>query len=97
MNEERARELLEGCITETGLSNSGRYLAWDHKNKEATLDGDFTADDLEAIAWWMRNKGPGVRMEEHEEIRKPGYGHPIMLMAYAVLALFVGLLAWAIY
>ena len=24
--------------------------------KRATLDGTFTADELEAIAWWMRNK-----------------------------------------
>jgi hypothetical protein len=24
--------------------------------READLDGSFTADELEAIAWWMRNQ-----------------------------------------
>jgi hypothetical protein len=24
--------------------------------QEADLDGSFTADELEAIAWWMRNE-----------------------------------------
>jgi len=38
------------------------YVAWplyesgQVKKTEACLDGDFTADQLEAIAWWMRNK-----------------------------------------
>lgn len=26
---------------------------------EVTLDGRFTDDELEAIAWWMRNAGEG--------------------------------------
>lgn len=33
-------------------------------------------------------------MEEHEEIRKPGLGHPVMLLAYAVVGMVLGLLWW---
>ena len=37
-----------------GLYSFKEYLRWDIGNKKATLDGKFTADELEAIAWWMR-------------------------------------------
>lgn len=56
MDEAQARELLEGAIsTDGGLHSLGWYLAWNPGRENATLDGEFTADDLEAIAWWMRN------------------------------------------
>ncbi len=60
MDEKRARELL-GIFVERdgGLWSLGRYLAWPGAGgdkKYATLDAEFTADELEAIAWWMRNK-----------------------------------------
>ena len=61
MNEEKARKVLGDDIEDDNtLHNIGTYLAWPScKNKElASLDGVFTADDLEAIAWWMRNKEP---------------------------------------
>jgi hypothetical protein len=32
-------------------------------------------------------------IEDHEETHRPGWGHPIMLLAYA-LCLGVGLIGW---
>lgn len=49
MDESRAREILTNSMIK-GIE--------DRAYKEyVTLDNDFTADELEAIAWWMRNKG----------------------------------------
>ena len=39
-----------------GLFSLGWYLHWDKSDDFATLDGEFTADELEAIACWMRHK-----------------------------------------
>lgn len=58
MNEEQAWKLLQGCIEDdNGLHSLGWYLGWDVEDDNAVLDGDFTADELSAIAWWMKNKG----------------------------------------
>jgi len=60
MNEEKAREILrEGVIQpDNSLDDFGWYLAWPSAEgpRAGSLDGRFTADELEAIAWWMRNK-----------------------------------------
>lgn len=57
MNEEQARKILGDAIEgDNGLYSCGWYLAWSPHENTACLDGDFTAEDLEAIAWWMRNK-----------------------------------------
>jgi hypothetical protein len=57
MNEEKAREILGPDIGADGsLFGGENYLHWSPGEQSATLDGSFTADDLEAIAWWMRNK-----------------------------------------
>lgn len=56
MNEERAREILGTRIQEDGLYDAGWYLGWTNTKKFATLDGEFSAEELEAIAWWMQNK-----------------------------------------
>jgi len=61
MDEEKARETLCGdgdnIIQDNGgLHSLGWYLNWEAGDSEACLDGQFTADELEAIAWWMRNK-----------------------------------------
>ncbi len=60
MDEQKAREILEGVIIteDDNLYSLGVwYLWWAHDRKEeAVLDGQYTADQLEAIAWWMRNK-----------------------------------------
>jgi hypothetical protein len=57
MNDPEARELLGDAIkSDNGLHSLGWYLAWTPGDKAAVLDGQFTADELEAIAWWMRNR-----------------------------------------
>ena len=56
MTEDEARELLSDSIqTDGSLDNLSLYLYYmPGEGLTATLDGDFTADDLEAIACWMR-------------------------------------------
>ena len=58
MTEEQVRNILKPDVIEAngGLYSLGWYLGWTPGSKDATLDGLFTADELEAIAWWMRNK-----------------------------------------
>ena len=64
MDDSKARELLSYAIDdldprENKLYCCGAYLCWPAAGsdyKEVELDGNFTADDLEALAWWMRNK-----------------------------------------
>ena len=48
MDEEKARKILDDAIGYVRI-----WPSYDH----ATLDGEFTADELEVIAWRMRNKG----------------------------------------
>jgi hypothetical protein len=57
MTKTRAEEILGDAIDpiDNGLS-SVRYLSWTPGDRLATLDDSFTADELEAIAWWMRNQ-----------------------------------------
>jgi len=60
MTEKKARKMLGKLIqSDNCLFCLGHYIAWptagDDK-KYACLDSTFTADELEAIAWWMRNK-----------------------------------------
>jgi len=57
MNEEKAREILGDCISTTNELYAGlEYISWATGYTHACLDGHYTADELEAIAWWMRNK-----------------------------------------
>ena len=66
MTEERAREILGDVIIrpDNSLYCLGHYISWKpgrgRRQSKACLDDDFTADELEAIAWWMQwvqNKG----------------------------------------
>jgi hypothetical protein len=43
---------------EGGLYDVGWYLRFTPGRSDATLDGQFTADDLEAIAVYMRAHAP---------------------------------------
>ena len=57
MNEEEAREVLSKIIVNNdNLYSLGWLLLWNKNDLIAYLDGEFTARDLEAIAWWMNNK-----------------------------------------
>lgn len=51
------RVLRDWIRPDNGLYNLYCYINWDIGDKDATLDGLFNAEQLEAIAWWMRNKG----------------------------------------
>lgn len=55
VDEQKAREILGDDIQPDGsLYCLGRYLAWSHGDDTVTLDAKFSADELEAIAYWMR-------------------------------------------
>lgn len=54
MTEARAREILGDKIRAKELQSvSEPYIAF-FGDGTASLEGDFTADELEAIAFWMR-------------------------------------------
>ena len=56
MNEEKARAVLKDYIQQDGgLFCLGHYMAWNKGNRSVTLDSIFSAEELEAIAWWMKN------------------------------------------
>lgn len=56
MDKEKAREILGSSIWPDGNLHGDRdYLDWKAGDNTACLDGHFGADELEAIAWWMRN------------------------------------------
>jgi hypothetical protein len=52
--DEARQELGDDIKSDNGLYNSMNYLGWNIYNTYATLDGDFDANQLEAIAIWMR-------------------------------------------
>jgi hypothetical protein len=57
MDKEQDLKLLEGDITPEGnLYNQQAYLEWT-KNwpNHAALDGQFSPEYLEAIAWYIKN------------------------------------------
>lgn len=60
MDEQRAREILTPYLKEGRLGGgmTSHFISPDYEEGTIALDGhNFTADELEAMAWWMRNKG----------------------------------------
>ena len=59
MNEAKAREILGYRIyIADALGDSINFIRWKPSlGDDVLLDGHFSADMLEAIVWWMRNKG----------------------------------------
>lgn len=56
MDEQKARDFLWGDISPSnGLFNANRFISWSQGDVKVKLDGHFTAEQLDAIAWWMRN------------------------------------------
>ena len=56
MNEKRVREILKDAIESNGeLVDFNNSLHWKPGNNHVILDSYFTAEKLEAIAWWMKN------------------------------------------
>lgn len=58
MTEQRAREILGDAIApDGGLSGKKPAFCWWRTDERAWTHGHFTADQLEAIAFWMRKHG----------------------------------------
>lgn len=58
MNEHKARVILTQYIRcDNALSSimMENYVYWNGQDK-VVIDGKFTTDELEAIAWWIKNK-----------------------------------------
>ena len=59
MSLDEAKVILKDSINDDGgLFNLGHYIAWERGEGEVTLDCRFTADELEAIAVYMRSDTP---------------------------------------
>lgn len=59
MDESKARKVLgTAVLNDNRLISLGHYIYWNpERNADTvTLDSEFTMDEIEAIAWWMRNK-----------------------------------------
>ena len=57
MDEKTARRILGDRIQpNNNLYDGVYYVAWNPSHTKVTLDDEFSADELEAIVWWMRNK-----------------------------------------
>lgn len=55
MNEERARQILTRYINkDNSMSSPIGCLTWDGY-PEININGNFDLEEIEAIAWWMRN------------------------------------------
>ena len=56
MDEKRAREILTDTIQPDGsLYETYWYVDWVKGEEEVTIDAACTAEQLEAIAWWMKH------------------------------------------
>jgi hypothetical protein len=69
MDEAQARQILGSSVQEEGavLKSGGRpYFSWRRGREWATLDGMFSADELDALVWWMRNKTDSIRCQEQD-------------------------------
>lgn len=57
MNEQKAREILGNRIQPNNdLYDGSEWVDWQTSSPSIQLDSAFSADELEAMAWWMRNK-----------------------------------------
>ena len=61
MNEQRAKEILGRAVTSNGglQGYDMDHVCYINGGVCVDLDGDFTAEYLEAVVWWMRNVGGG--------------------------------------
>lgn len=44
----------DDVIEEYGIQLSGQFAHWDSWEETIDLEGSYTADQLDALAWWMR-------------------------------------------
>lgn len=53
-----ARKILGKTIQpDDSLDATGQYISWEPGDEFVTIDGGFELDYLEAVCWWVRNKG----------------------------------------
>jgi hypothetical protein len=61
VNEQKARRIIENLVDNIGddgsLRDLGTLIGWWPGKKTVTLEGEFTPDELKAIAWWIENMG----------------------------------------
>ncbi len=61
MDEKQARKLIIKC------NERGDYVKWRKNDQDSiVLDGDFNVSELEAFAWWLRNKSRDKCTPEHD-------------------------------
>jgi hypothetical protein len=57
-------QLADWIQPDGGLYDAGTFIAWKCGDRRATLDGEFTADELAAIAAYMRRQLPDGKEPE---------------------------------
>lgn len=57
MNEQQARDILKDAIQpDGGLQDDWPYVWWE-KGRGIALDDVYSPEYLEALVWWVKNKG----------------------------------------
>jgi hypothetical protein len=60
MNEERAKKILSKFIDHGNILHYGNkyedHIFWYPGDDRVDIEGEFTLEEIEALAWWMRNK-----------------------------------------
>lgn len=68
MTRKEARKILRGLVGSDNSLYSYRakwnYLCWFVDDDRITLDGRYTAEQLEALAWWIKNNTTNPRVFE---------------------------------
>jgi hypothetical protein len=63
MNEEKVKNILGGAIMEDNSISTFRgnidFAIWGPHDYKILLDGEFTSEQLMALAWWMDNHYKG--------------------------------------
>lgn len=74
MDEARAREILGWIIRPDNSLYATSWISWTQgKEPWGVFTGSFTPDQLEAIAWWMRNKKIKTTYIRHKQKKKFKY------------------------
>lgn len=55
MNEVQARSILNSSIEDDKLFQGNPFYMYSPADSKVVMDGEFTTEQLEAIAWWMTN------------------------------------------
>jgi len=69
MDETTARKIFEKAGIDVysvennpdNLSGRNRYIEWVSYSSKIIIDNEMTAEEMEALAWWMKNKKKEVQ------------------------------------